>query len=439
MGSILDSPVRSSGKKKIIKSVKSAKSAVLSAIRKMGPGIVTGASDDDPSGIATYSQAGAAYGLNTLWTGILAFPLMSAIQKMCAKIGLVTNQGLTGTLKKHYPRPVLYLMLLFSFPAIVMNIGADIAGMGAVGNLLFPQIEASFFSVFFTIVLLALIIYLPYHKIASILKYLCIVMLVYFVVPFLYKQNISEILQATFVPKIEWNEEFLAILVGILGTTISPYLFFWQASVEVEEMNARQKKVFVNKKIINEINLDVDFGMTISGFVMYFIILTTGTVLFKGGIHQITTVEEAAQALRPLAGDMAYLLFAIGIIGTGLIAIPVLSGSLSYIFAETFGWEQGLDKKFHEARGFYTVIAISLLLGLSLNYIGITPIQALIYTAILYGITAPILIAMILHISNNKSIMGRFVNSKALNIMGFLALFIMSASAFALVYFYFKN
>lgn len=405
----------------------------------MGPGIVTGASDDDPSGIATYSQAGAAYGLNTLWTGILAFPLMSAIQKMCAKIGLVTNQGLTGTLKKHYPRPVLYLMLLFSFPAIVMNIGADIAGMGAVGNLLFPQIEASFFSVFFTIVLLALIIYLPYHKIASILKYLCIVMLVYFVVPFLYKQDFSEILQATFVPKIEWNEEFLAILVGILGTTISPYLFFWQASVEVEEMNARQKKVFVNKKIINEINLDVDFGMTISGFVMYFIILTTGTVLFKGGIHQITTVEEAAQALRPLAGDMAYLLFAIGIIGTGLIAIPVLSGSLSYIFAETFGWEQGLDKKFHEARGFYTVIAISLLLGLSLNYIGITPIQALIYTAILYGITAPILIAMILHISNNKSIMGRFVNSKALNIMGFLALFIMSASAISLVYFYFKN
>lgn len=410
-----------------------------SALKKLGPGIVTGASDDDPSGIATYSQAGAAYGLNTLWTGILAFPLMSAIQKMCAKIGLVTNQGLTGTLKKHYPRPVLYLMLLFSFPAIVMNIGADIAGMGAVGNLLFPQIEASFFSVFFTIVLLALIIYLPYHKIASILKYLCIVMLVYFVVPFLYKQDLSEILQATFVPKIEWNEEFLAILVGILGTTISPYLFFWQASVEVEEMNARQKKVFVNKKIINEINLDVDFGMTISGFVMYFIILTTGTVLFNGGIHQITTVEEAAQALRPLAGDMAYLLFAIGIIGTGLIAIPVLSGSLSYIFAETFGWEQGLDKKFHEARGFYTVIAISLLLGLSLNYIGITPIQALIYTAILYGITAPILIAMILHISNNKSIMGRFVNSKALNIMGFLALFVMLASAIALLYFYFTK
>jgi len=415
------------------------KYSLKSVFKKLGPGLVTGASDDDPSGIATYSQAGAAYGLTTLWTSIVAFPLMSAIQKMCAKIGLVTNQGLTGTLKKHYPKPVLYLMLLFSFPAIVMNIGADIAGMGAVGNLLFPQIDASFFSVFFTILLLALIIYLPYQKIASALKYLCVVMLVYFIVPFLFKQDFMEILSATFVPKIEWNEKYLAILVGILGTTISPYLFFWQASVEVEEMNAKKKHVMVNKRIINEMNLDVDFGMSVSGFVMYFIILTTGTVLFKGGIHQIDTVEEAALALKPLAGELTYLLFAIGILGTGLIAIPVLSGSLSYIFAETFGWEQGLNKKFHEARGFYTVIGISLLLGLSLNYIGISPIQALIYTAILYGITAPVLIAMILHISNNKDIMGEYVNSKILNLLGFAALIIMTVAAAALLYFYFKS
>jgi len=415
------------------------KYSLKSVFKKLGPGLVTGASDDDPSGIATYSQAGAAYGLTTLWTSIVAFPLMSAIQKMCAKIGLVTNQGLTGTLKKHYPKPVLYLMLLFSFPAIVMNIGADIAGMGAVGNLLFPQIDASFFSVFFTILLLALIIYLPYQKIASALKYLCIVMLVYFIVPFLFKQDFMEILSATFVPKIVWNEKYLAILVGILGTTISPYLFFWQASVEVEEMNAKKKHLMVNKRIINEMNLDVDFGMTVSGFVMYFIILTTGTVLFKGGIHQIDTVEEAALALKPLAGELTYLLFAIGILGTGLIAIPVLSGSLSYIFAETFGWEQGLNKKFHEARGFYTVIGISLLLGLSLNYIGISPIQALIYTAILYGITAPVLIAMILHISNNKDIMGEYVNSKILNLLGFAALIIMTVAAAALLYFYFKS
>lgn len=413
---------------------KTYSSGLLNSWKKLGPGLVTGASDDDPSGIATYSQAGAAYGLSTLWTAIIAFPLMASIQQMCARIGLVTSQGLTGTLKKNYPRPVLYLMLVFSFPAIVMNIGADIAGMGAVGNLLFPAVDANYFSVMFTIILLGLIIYLPYQKIASILKYLCIVMLVYFIVPFLYKQDITEILKATFIPTITFDKSFIAILVGILGTTISPYLFFWQASVEVEEMKHKKKHLIVNKKVIHEMNQDVDFGMTVSGFVMYFIILTTGTVLFKGGVHQIDTVEQAAMALKPLAGNMAYLLFAIGVIGTGLIAIPVLSGSLSYIFTETFGWEQGLDKKFHEAKAFYTIIAISLILGLSLNYVGISPIKALIYTAILYGLTAPVLIAIILHISNNKKIMGDNVNGRVSNILGFAALIIMTIAALVLVY-----
>ena len=318
--------------------------------------MVTGASDDDPSGIATYSQAGAAFGLATLWTALIAFPLMASIQQMCARIGLITSQGLTGTLKKHYPRPVLYLMLLFSFPAIVMNIGADIAGMGAVGNLLFPSIDANFFSVFFTIVLLGLIIYLPYQKMASVLKYLCIVMLVYFVVPFLYQQDFSEIIKYTFVQTLRFDKDFIAIIVGILGTTISPYLFFWQASVEVEEMKHKKRHLMVNKKVIFEMKKCVDFGMTVSGLVMFFIILTTGTVLFKGGVHQIDTVEQAALALKPLAGNLAYLLFAIGVIGTGFIAIPVLSGSISYIITETFGWDQGLDKKFHEAKEFYVII-----------------------------------------------------------------------------------
>ena len=409
-------------------------SKILRYWKIIGPGLVTGASDDDPSGIATYSQAGAAFGLSTLWTSIVAFPLMAAIQKMCARIGLVTNQGLTGALKSHYPRPILYIMLIFSFPAIVMNIGADIAGMGAVGNLLFPSIDAMFFSVFFTILLLGLIIYLPYTQIASILKYLCIVILVYFIVLFLYKQDLVEIAKSTFIPTIKMDKDFIAIIVGILGTTISPYLFFWQASVEVEEMKHKKRHVIVNKKIIHEMNQDVDFGMTVSGFVMYFIILTTGTVLYQGGVHQIDTVEQAAMALKPLAGNLAYLLFAIGVIGTGLIAIPVLSGSLSYIFTETFGWEQGLDKKFHEARGFYTIIAISLLLGLSLNYVGISPMKALIYTAVLYGLTAPVLIAIILHISNNKQIMGENVNGLRANIMGFAALIIMTFAAGTLIY-----
>jgi NRAMP (natural resistance-associated macrophage protein)-like metal ion transporter len=413
----------------------SKKNRLLKFWKLLGPGLVTGASDDDPSGIATYSQAGAAFGLSTLWTSILAFPLMAAIQQMCARIGIITNQGLTGTLKKHYPKPVLYIMLLFSFPAIIMNIGADIAAMGAVGNLLFPAIDATFFCVFFTLLLLGLIIYLPYVKIAATLKYLCIVMLVYFIVPFLYHQDFKNILKSTFIPTIEFNKEFISIVVAILGTTISPYLFFWQASVEVEEMKHKKKHLVVNKKIIHDMEQDVDFGMSFSGLVMYFIILTTGTVLFQSGIHQINTVEDAALALKPLAGNFAYLLFAIGIIGTGLIAIPVLSGSLSYIFAETFNLEQGLDKKFHEAKGFYIIIAISLLLGLSLNYIGISPIKALIYTAVLYGLTAPVLIAIILHISNNKNIMGIHVNGKIANIMGVTALCIMSLAAFILIYF----
>jgi len=417
---------------------KSKSASLLRFWKKLGPGLVTGASDDDPSGIATYSQAGAAYGLSTLWTCLISIPLMASIQQMCARIGLVTSMGLTGTLKKNYPKSVLYLMLIFSFPAITLNIGADIAAMGAVGNLLFPNIDASFFSVFFTLLLLILIIYLPYVRIASVLKYLCIVMLVYFVVPFLYQQDFKDILRSTFVPEIKFNKEFLAILVGILGTTISPYLFFWQASVEVEEMQSKKKHLIVDKKIIHAMKKDVDFGMGFSGLVMYFIILTTGTVLFQGGIHQIDTVEQAAIALKPLAGDMAYLLFSIGVIGTGLIAIPVLSGSLSYIFTETFGWEKGLNKKFHEAKGFYVIIAISLLTGLSLNYIGITPVQALIYTAILYGITAPVLIAIILHISNNKVIMGENVNSTASNILGFAALIIMSLAAVLLLYFQFS-
>lgn len=400
----------------------------------LGPGLITGASDDDPSGIATYSQAGAAYGLSTLWTALIAFPLMASIQQMCARIGLVTSHGLTGTLKINYPKPILYLMLLFSFPAIVMNIGADIAAMGAVGNLLFPSIDTTFFSVFFTVVLLILIIYLPYQKIASILKYLCIVLLVYLIIPFLYKQDLTQILKSTFIPTIKFDKDYIGILVGILGTTISPYLFFWQASMEVEEMKHKKKHLMVNKKIINNMKEDVDFGMSFSGLVMFFIILTTGTVLFNSGIHQIDTVEQAALALKPLAGNFAYLLFAIGVIGTGFLAIPVLSGSLSYIITETFGWEQGLDKKFHEARAFYIIIAISLVLGLLLNYIGISPIKALIYTAILYGLTAPVLIAIILHISNNKNVMGEFTNGKTANILGSTALIIMTAAALTLIY-----
>ena len=400
----------------------------------LGPGLITGASDDDPSGIATYSQAGAAYGLSTLWTALITFPLMASIQEMCARIGLVTSQGLAGTLKTHYSKSILYLTLLFSFPAIVMNIGADIAGMGAVGNLLFPSIQATYFSVAFTALLLVLIIYLPYQKIASVLKYLCVVLLVYLVVPFLYKQDFIKILESSFIPTIKFNKDFISILVAILGTTISPYLFFWQAAMEVEEVKHRKKFLVVDKRMLLGMKHDVDVGMLFSNLVMFFIILTAGTVLFKGGIHQIDTVQQAAQALKPLAGNLAYILFALGVIGTGLLAIPVLSGSLSYIVAETFGWEGGLDKKFHEAKAFYVIIIISLVVGLSLNYVGISPIKALIYSAILYGLTAPVLIAVVLHISNNKKVMGKFTNGKVSNVLGFVTLILMTVAAVIMVY-----
>ena len=404
--------------------------------KNLGPGLVTGSSDDDPSGIATYSQAGAQFGLTTLWTAFISFPLMAAIQEMCGRIGMVAGQGLSGTLKTYYPKPVLYLMIVFSFPAIVLNIGANIAGMGAVGNLLFPAIDANYFSVCFTVILLVLIIYLPYQKIAAVLKYLCLVLLFYIIVPFLYKQDVTAILSNTFFPKIHFTKEYLATLVAILGTTISPYLFFWQATMSVEDLKHRKKKLVVNKKIIAEMRQDIDIGMLFSNIVMYFIILTTGTVLFNAGIHQINTVEEAAQALKPLAGDAAYILFAIGIIGTGFLAIPVLSGALSYMITEIFSWENGLDKKFHEAKAFYTIIIISLLLGLTINYIGISPINALIYAAILYGLTAPVLIAIILHIANNKKVMGTFCNGIWSNILGGAAFLLMLASAVGLLLMY---
>lgn len=402
--------------------------------KKLGPGLITGASDDDPSGIATYSQAGAQYGLSTLWTALITFPLMAAIQEMCARIGLVTAKGLTGTLRDHYSRPILYLMVLFSFPAIVMNIGANIAGMGAVGNLLIPTIPAAFFSIGFTALLFVLIIYLPYRKFAAILKYLCIVLLVYLIVPFLYKQDWLAILKGALIPKITFDKKYISILVGILGTTLSPYLFFWQATMAAEDNIHKRKKIIIDKKILDDIKQDVDFGMLFSNIVMFFVILTSGTVLFNGGIHNIETVEQAAMSLRPLAGDAAYLLFAIGVIGTGLLAIPVLCGSLSYIITESFGWKRGLDKKFHQAKAFYVVAGMSLVLGLLINYVGISPIKALLWSAILYGLTAPVLIAIILHIANNKEIMGEFTNNKFSNLLGFAALILMTIAALALIY-----
>jgi NRAMP (natural resistance-associated macrophage protein)-like metal ion transporter len=406
--------------------------------RILGPGLITGASDDDPSGIATYSQAGAGFGFATLWTAIITFPLMAAVQEMCARIGIVTQAGLTGTLKKNYPKSILYLMMLFSFPAITLNIGSDIQGMGAVANLLIPQIPPFAFSIIFTCLLIFCIIRFPYQKFAAVLKWLCISLLLYVLVPFSVHADWVEVMKSTFIPTIHFNKSFFTILVAILGTTISPYLFFWQATMEAEDMSHNHKHIVINKRILDDMKIDIDLGMLFSNLVMFFIIVTTGAVLYKAGIRQIDTVGQAAKALEPLTGELSYLFFAVGVIGTGFLAIPVLAGSLSYIMAETFNWEQGLDKKFHEAKGFYITLIVSLVVGLCLEFLGISPIQALIYTAVLYGLTAPVMIAIVMHICNNKKVMGEYTSKRWSNVLGSITLILMSAAAFALIYFQFK-
>lgn len=407
-------------------------------LRIIGPGLVTGASDDDPSGIATYSQAGAQFGFATLWTALLTFPLMAAIQEMCARIGMVTSQGLTVTLKKYYSKPILYTVLIFSVPAITLNIGADIQGMGAVANMIFPAIPVPMFCVLITAVLMYVIIAYPYRKIADLLKWLCLSLMLYLIVPFLVKQDWASVAKHTFIPTVKLNKEFLSIIVALLGTTISPYLFFWQTTMEAEEIAHKNSKVMVNKRVLENMKTDVNIGMLLSNLVMYFIILTTGSILYNGGIRHIDTVDQAAKALEPLAGELTYVIFAIGVMGTGLLAIPVLAGSQSYMLAETFGWKAGLDRKFAHAKPFYLTIIVSLLVGLSLDFLNISPIKALLYTAISYGLTAPLLIAVILHIGNNKKIMKKNINSRYSNIVGFITLILMSASAVALIYFLFK-
>jgi NRAMP (natural resistance-associated macrophage protein)-like metal ion transporter len=400
--------------------------------RIFGPGLVTGASDDDPSGIATYSQAGTLFGLGTLWTAVFTFPLMAALQEMCARIGLVTKKGLIGAIKPYYPKWLVLTIVTISFAAIVLNIGADLAGMGAVANMLFPSVPSPVFSVGIGVMLSYYIVVLPYAKIAKVLKWLCLSLLCYLIVPFLSKQNWIEVLRAAFIPKMIWNKEYLLIVIGILGTTISPYLFFWQTSMEVEEIEER--KLIVDKRIIHGMQKDIRTGIFFSNLVFFFIILSTGTVLHDLNIERIETVDQAAQALRPLAGDMSYLLFSIGVIGTGLLAVPVLAGSLSYMVSETMDWKEGLNKKFHEAKGFYLVMIASILTALSINFTGISAVNALVATAIIYGLTAPLLIFIILRVSNNKKIMGDYTNGPLSNFLGIAALVIMLSAAILLIF-----
>jgi len=421
------------------KKTRGIRTRIARAWKVLGPGMITGASDDDPSGIATYSQAGAGFGLSTLWTALITFPLMASIQEMCARIGVITSKGLSGVLREHYPRKLGVAMMVFSFPAIVLNIGADIEGMGAVAHMLLPAVPVFAFELIFTAMILFGVIRWPYQKVAGILKWLCLVLLLYLLIPFLVHVSWGQVLRHTVVPTIRMDKDFFEILVAILGTTISPYLFFWQATMEAEDVATarRRKRVVIDRRFMEKMEADVYSGMLFSNVVMFFIILTTGVVLYNAGMHKIDTVEQAARALEPLAGKLTYALFAIGVIGTGFLAIPVLGGSLSYIVAETFNWRQGLDKKFNEAPAFYVTMTFALMAGLCLDFLHISPIQALLYTAILYGLTSPVMIVLVMHICNNPKIMGVQVNKRGSNILGVLALILMTASAAALIWFQF--
>lgn len=400
----------------------------------LGPGLITGASDDDPSGIATYSQAGAQFGLATLWTALITFPLMFTIQEMCARIGLVTKNGLASNIQEHYSKNLLYFTAFLMVPALIVNIGANIASMGAVTHLMIPSIPNLFACTVISILLVFCMIFLSYKKIVSVLKYLCLSLLLYLIIPFFSEQNGFEILKNTFIPTIQFNKEFISILVAILGTTISPYLFFWQTTMEAERHN--HETIYLTKSKFTQMANDVAMGMFGSNLVMYFIILTTGTILFKNGINDITTVEMAAKALEPLAGKLAYLLFSLGIIGTGFLSIPVLASCLSYTLCTILDCNAGLDKKFKRAKLFYLFIFISILIGLLLNFFDVNPIKALIVAAILNCLVSPPLLIIILRIANNSKIMGKKTNGIISNCLGFITFLFMTLASIVLIYFW---
>lgn len=400
--------------------------------KTLGPGLTTGAADDDPSGIATYSQIGASQGFGLIWLSLFSFPLMVTIQEMCARIGLVTGVGLAANIRKHYSKKVLYLCTSLLLFANVFNIGADLGAMAKGTQLIFPAINSTFLIFLFAIVSLFLQIFLSYKEYAKYLKYLSFVLLAYVVSAFSVKMNWIEVFQNTIIPNLHFSKEVIILICAAFGTTLSPYLFFWQSSQEVEEEILKGEKTIkirqLNNKIedVKSMQIDVWSGMFVSNLIMFFIIATCAATLFTNGITNIATASDAALALRPFAGNFAFTLFALGILGTGLLAIPVLAGSASYAISESFGWKTGLFKKFKQATAFYGVIIVAMVLGIVLNFIGLDPIKALIYSAVLNGIISPFMIFFIVRLSSDSSIMGDFKNKKISNIFGWLTFVLIS-------------
>ena len=400
----------------------------------IGPGLITGVADDDPSGIATYSQAGAQFGLNMLWTMPLAFPLMAAVQSMCARIGRVTGKGLAANIKTAFPPIVLRGVVLLLLVANTLNIAADVAAMGEVAELI-TGFNRHIMTALFVFGTLILQVFIPYHRYVNFLKWLTISLLAYAAVLFTVHVPWVEVLQRTVWPRFPLNADAAAVIVGVFGTTISPYLFFWQASEEVEDMHSKPGAVSLvsNEKPAGEelrrIRWDTWSGMLYSDMTAYFIILATAVTLHVSGVKDISTAAQAASALRPLAGDFAFILFAVGILGVGLIGVPVLACSGAYAFSEAMGWNSGLENKANDARGFYSIIIVSVLLGLVIQYTPISPMKALFWSAVINGVIAVPLMVVIILLVSKKSVMGKFTASRPIIILGWIAVAVMGAAA----------
>lgn len=393
--------------------------------RRLGPGLVTGASDDDPSGIGTYSQAGAAFGFGLLWTAWITLPLAIAVQETAARLGLVTGRGLAALIKERFPRWVLFGAVALVSVANAFNIGADLGSMAASVQLVIPVPQALLL-VAMAGLMVGLEISLPYERYAKVLRWLTLSLAAYIGVLFVIDVHWATVLRQTFVPKISWTRGELAMLIAILGTTISPYLFFWQASEEVEEEHL-EKDHAVDREHLSLMRADVMAGMASAVVVMFAIMVSSAATLGRQGVTTVHTAQQAAEALRPVAGSLASLLFTLGIVGTGALAVPVLAGSTAYALSEAFGWREGLGKKFNPARRFYLVIALAVLVGLALNLGGIDPIRGLYFAAILNGVAAPPLILLMLILSNDRPTCGRWTGRRWSNVLVGLALVLMTA------------
>jgi NRAMP (natural resistance-associated macrophage protein)-like metal ion transporter len=410
----------------------------------LGPGLTTGASDDDPSGIATYSQTGAQYGFQLIWLSLFTFPLMAIVQEMCARIGLVTGQGLAANIRNHYARPVLYIATFFLVVANIFNIGADLGAMAQGTRLFDSQLNFAFLVIAFGIIILLLQIFTTYARYSKYLKYLALVLLSYIISSLYVHVDWLTVFRHTVIPSITFSKDQLFLICGILGTTISPYLFFWQTSQEVEEgilkgeHTVAERQHSVHPKDMKRLRVDVWTGMFVSNLVMFFIIAACAGTLYAHGITTINSAAEAAAALKPFAGNAAYVLFAIGIIGTGMLAIPVLAGSSSYAVSESFGWKFGLYRKLKNAYSFYGVIILSIVVGIGLNFIGLDPIKALIYSAIANGLVAPIILFFIVHLSSDKKIMGKHANKGFITFFGWGITTIMALAGVAVIISIFK-